>query len=182
MKTVSLYLFVFARDVYKMLIQCRAEKEEKEGLLVPQSFPGVYQPSANGKMKKMESIEEALERETREELGNIFAERFFGDSNCKLIRLPKRKFFVKGKESIAYNFLGEISAEQAKLIELHKGADKLILIGREDIFRIKKKDDVSRKKGDIIFFPDQYPVIIDLLDNIEKFIKKLEKQRQSRSC
>lgn len=122
MKTVFLYLIVSVGNDYKILVPRRAKYEMKEEHLMFQSFLCIFQPSLNGKMKKGESVEEALERETREEWGNIFAERFFGDSNCKLIRLPKRKFSVKGKESIAYSFLGEISDQQSELMNLYEGS------------------------------------------------------------
>ncbi len=168
MKTVSLYLFVLIGNTYKMLIQQRKKGKSKS----TQSFIGVCQPGMNRKMTKKEILKKALKkaliRATSKELGKGFSKNFFKD--CKLTALPTETFVAKEEESVAYNFMGEISEKQMELIEIHSEA-KLILIGKEDIPRIKSTKDSTLKKGDLLFFPDQHPIILNLLDNIEKFVR-----------
>jgi len=140
-------------DDNKVLLQRRAETTAERGLVKPQSNPFVCQPTFNGKVEPEEEIKEAVKREGREELGASFADNFSFES---------LKMFYK--EGPYYNFCGQITKEQLKLVKLHSGATGgLIPVGKQDFKNIDVLGENVDPREGIVLFPDQYNALKILL-------------------
>ncbi|MCK4781813.1 NUDIX hydrolase [Candidatus Parcubacteria bacterium] len=142
-------------------------KEKKKVVLTrranngKQTFPGVYQCSANGIIEDRENVFGCLERETREELGDKFVQTV-NVYNSKEIHEECYEYNdIDGKhaEVDACCRMLEIQKKQVDLIELSEEHDKIIIIGAEDMSKIKTKAEVKETgfnpDEEIVMFPDQ---------------------------
>lgn len=140
-------------DENKVLLQRRAETTVLRGLVKPQSNPFVCQPTFNGKAEPGEEIRETIKREGREELGADFADNFSFES--------LEMFYKEGQY---YNYRGQITKEQLKLVRLHSGATGgLILVGKQDFKNIDVLGENTDPREGIVLFPDQYNALKILL-------------------
>ncbi len=147
----------------KILLQQRSEKDNKK----IQSFPFVCQPTFNGKTEPRESIEEAMQREAREELG----ENFKLPNDLSLFDTTNYEFLPTGKAgknipAASYNFYAKIKEKDLQNINLHSGAvPELIFISKNDLLKIKTTEDkTANPKEEIIMFKDQLATLQKLFE------------------
>lgn len=156
-KTVGL---IAITDTKKAVLQVRGnsntEKNEQE------TYRGAYQLTVHGSINEGESEKEALLRETREELGEKFAEIVEAEFN-------KDQNFVElnriEKENISVANFGVIIDEAAlKEIELNSSTGGSIkLISKSDVSNIRELKTSDRERGiaenEIVMFPDNIEAV-----------------------
>jgi len=137
-KTISVWLKI---ETGKIALQKRSASNKR--------FSDVCQATWAGKVEDTETVENAVKRECKEELGADFADKF---DFSKLKPLDKSEFLIDGKKWECFNFFGEISEENLAKVKLHKEAKS------EFVFADKKNFDK------IILFDDQKKVLEKIIN------------------
>lgn len=138
--------------------------ENERVLLVRRSFtqsnPGVYQPSANGKLENNEDWFEALNREIKEELGQELAKTI---DVLSFVLVDQESYTYEDKPVIGRSYLGFITQEQIKLVKLSEESDKVIFVSIKDLNRIKTTKEVKETgfnpDEEIVMFTDQFEAL-----------------------
>jgi ADP-ribose pyrophosphatase YjhB (NUDIX family) len=155
-KSVAVWLIVEnGKNKGKIALQKRSEKDGKKF----QSFPFICQPTFNGKLEIGESVENAMQREAKEELGKDFKL----PNDLSLFDTTNYEF--KGTPAVSYNFYAKIQEKDLHSFKLHLGAmPELIFVGKNDLLKIKTIDDKTiDPKEEIVMFKDQYLTLKKLL-------------------
>jgi len=123
------------------------------------TFPFLCQATWSGKVEHGEELEETIIRECKEELGDDF---------CNALDISKLNFIEENDIAVGeenwecYNYLGEINGDLIKLVKMHDGAFKdLILAGKDTEFYPLK--DGKNPENNIVLFDDQYKILKDIL-------------------
>lgn len=158
-KNVAVWLIIEnGKNANKVALQKRSDKDGRK----VQSFPFICQPTFNGKIEIGESVENAMQREGKEELGKDFKLPndlgLFDTTNYEF--LPANKV-GKGFPAVSYNFYAKIQEKDLQNIKLHSSAfPELIFIGKNDLAKIKTTDDKTiNPKKEIVMFKDQFETL-----------------------
>jgi isopentenyldiphosphate isomerase len=141
-KTISVWLILTDGENHnKVVLQKRSSKEK--------NYPSICQATWAGKIEDNESVESAIERECREELG-VELYKNFDFSGLKFF--SKNNFYFKEKEWTCYNYVGEITQKILDLAKIHSDAmPEFVFAGKENI-------------DNLILFKDQYEVLKNIYD------------------
>lgn len=154
-ESISVWLIVKdGKNAQKIALQKRSKIDGGK----KQAFPFICQSTFNGKLEPKETINEAIAREGKEELG----QNFKLPSNLKLF--DKSKYIFKGKNGISYNFYAKVLEKDLNLAILHSGAEpEFLFVGKNDLSSIKTTEDKSANpEKEIVLFPDQLNALLKL--------------------
>ena len=137
-KTISVWLVLKdGNNKGRAALQKRSEKEVH--------FAFVCQATWAGKVEENESVEDAIVRERKEELGEDF-----NFNNLKFF--SENKFEFNEKEWTCYNYVGEITEKDLFLAKIHDNAvPEFIFAGEKNI-------------NELVLFEDQCKVLKDIYD------------------
>jgi len=145
----------------KVLLQQRSETEIIDGIKKVQSNPYICQPTWNEKVEEGESPDDAIKRGATEELGT----RFFENFDFQLTPFITESYKYKGENFISFNFIGLISNDQLKLVNLHSGAmPNFIRVSSSIMPLVCSKSLGVNPKSCIALFEDQYVILQKLFD------------------
>ena len=130
----------------KILIQQRAvtKVNPRTGEERLQSYPYVWQMTFGGKVKNGETLEQAIERECAEELGEKFAKQF-DFSSLRLFYTVEIAF--KGQKSSNYDYFGTLTTKQYDSIILHSAAERIVWIKKSYLWLIEPLDKSDLRKN-----------------------------------
>jgi len=122
----------------------------------------ICQAAWAGKVEAGESLEDAIKRECKEELGEDFADNF---DFSKLEFIKKDNLTIGEKTWESYNYFGKISDEAIKMVKVHNEAlEDLIFVDKKDL--IYPLESGKDPKDNIVLFNDQYKIFKNILEKI----------------
>ena len=153
-KIISVWLIIKdGKNQGKPILQKRSGKEKK--------FPYVCQATWAGKVELGEKIEDAIERECREELGERFAEEF----DFKKLIFSSKHDFVRAEDGEVwesydyYLYVAEKDVSEAKIHEM--AFPEFVVEGADKLEPLKSDKDL---KENIVLFDDQYKILKSILN------------------
>jgi hypothetical protein len=150
-KSISVWLVLKdGKNKGKIALQKRSEEK----------FQCVCQATFAGKVEPKESINDAIKRECKEELGGTFCEQF----NFGSLKLHSKEVYeMEGQDWQANNFLGFVEEKLLLLAKIHnKAYSEFIFTGKDDkIFTQSSKKD---PKENVVLFDDQYKALKQILN------------------
>ena len=124
------------------------------------SSPYICSATWDGGIEIGESEMDAVLRECKEELGEIFCNKF-NFSEIKL--LEKAEFVEDGEEWEVNNYVGKVSEELLKVVKMHKEAfNDFVFIGKDDAIYSKNTGKDPQKNR--VLFDDQYLILKKILN------------------
>jgi len=124
------------------------------------SSPFVCQSTWAGAIEDGEKEMDAVLRECKEELGEIFCSKF-DFSEIKL--LEKAEFVEDGEEWEVNNYVGIVSEESLKTVKMHKEAfNDFVFLGKDDAIYPKNSGKDPQKNR--VMFDDQYLILKKILN------------------
>ena len=154
-KTVGVVLVCIDGENRGMVpVQQRAKTEidEETGRLVSQSSPHVLQLTFGGKVEKTESLDKAIRREAKEELGEKFAKEF---DFSMLTLFHMGEFEFRDKHFNTFDYVGTLTTREYNMIELHSAAERIVWIQSLGLGYIKPKQKGVDPKKEMVMFSDQ---------------------------
>jgi hypothetical protein len=123
MKSVA-GLFVHSHDALGpfVLLQCRGEWDYEKNR--PESYPGCVQATASGGLEPEDAdADAAMRRETRQELGDAFADLVFAETSA-----PLHEWHCDERERHATFYLATVPEGALALIRLHPSSGGLVRV------------------------------------------------------
>lgn len=153
-KSISVWLVLNDKKKKEIFVLQKRSSNEKFS-------PFICQPTWAGKVERNETIEDAIKRECREELGDNFKNNFDFSS---LSFISIETYSLNGQNQKSFNYLGEITKKQLLLAKIHKDAENSFVFTDKkcEIFSQNSK---KNPKDNIVLFNDQYKVLKNLINS-----------------
>ena len=153
-KSISVWLILQdGENKGKVVLQKRNNKNK--------SFPYICQGTWAGKVEDRESLENAIKRECKEELGTDFLKRYIFS---ELFPFAKSNFKINGVKWVCFHYIGKTNQSLLLRARIHKEAFKKFVFIDEDSLTYQIKSG-KNPKNNIVFFDDQYKIVKKLLRN-----------------
>lgn len=124
------------------ILQIRGSyNHEREG---PESFAGGYQVTVNGSKMRDESDEDAIIRETSEELGEAFSLELWTNPDLEKIRLINRS---ETDRVVVVNYVLKIPYVFLERIELGQSVGGVRFLTQDELAKIQNLDSFDRDTG-----------------------------------
>lgn len=125
-------------------------------------WPSLYQPIVKGQVRSNEMTTDAVIRNTREELGQGFTNRY---PFHQLSKIGETRYLIEGKEAVRHHFLGLMTNQQLSLINSPLGGLFLTFIDREKLPEIKRFSDSTNPTKFIVLFDEDYKILHEILQS-----------------
>ena len=151
-KTVSIWLLV-ADGVNKGKIASQRR-------FTNDSSPYICQSTWAGGIELGESAMDAVLRECKEELGEVFCAKF----DLSKIKLLDKVDFIEGDEKWEVsNYIGLVDEESLKTVKMHREAfNDFVFLGKDDVVYLKSSGKDPQKNR--VLFDDQYKILKEIFN------------------